>query len=317
MKGNNTYLIYGEDTFRSRQKVEAIRERYREKFADLEIINLAGDSVSLEELESKLFAQAMFVNRKLIIISGFLTQAPRKLQEQLTARLDGIPDSTVAVFYEQGQPDRRLVVFKKLNRPGFSEQYKLLTHIELVPWIEKHVTDYRGTITRQAAEQLALWFGPDTWRIHQEVMKLLTLDSTITPELIGKLTPPEAQGNIFELLDTLWSGNQQDAARKLTDLVRGGQPLLQILSTIATAIRNLILVKESIASAPSATSFQVARTLELHPYVVTKAFRSVRSIGRSELVRKLELVGDIDQRIKTGRLEPGVALEILVARLVG
>ncbi|MFY9484544.1 MAG: DNA polymerase III subunit delta [Patescibacteria group bacterium] len=317
MKGKNTYLIYGEDTFRSRQKIEAIRGRYREKFADLEIINLAGGSVSFEELESKLFAQAMFANRKLVVISGFLSQAPRKIQEQLTARLDDIPDSTVTVFYEQGQPDRRLVVFKKLNRPGFSEQYKLLTQIELVPWIEAHVKQYQGTITRQAAEQLALWFGSDTWRIHQEIAKLLTFDSTITVELVGKLTPPEAQGNIFELLDTLWSGNEQDAARKLTELVTSGQPLLQILSTIATAIRNLLLVKESIESSPSITSFQVARTLALHPYVVTKAFRSVRSIDKSELVRKLELVGYIDQRIKTGRLEPGVALEILVARLVG
>lgn len=316
MKGKNTYLIYGEDTFRSRQKVEAIRERYREKFADLEIINLAGGSVSYEELESKLFAQAMFVNSKLVIISGFLSQAPRKLQEQLTARLDDIPDSTVTVFYEQGQPDRRLVVFKRLNRPGFSQQYKLLTQIELVPWIEAHVTGFQGTITREAAEQLALWFGPDTWRVHQELMKLLTLDSTITPELVKKLTPPETEGNIFELLDALWAGNQKDAARKLTDLVMGGQPLLQILSTIATAIRNLLLVKESIERSPSTTSFQVARTLALHPYVITKAFRAVRSIDRSELARKLELVGDIDQRIKTGRLEPGVALEILVARLV-
>lgn len=317
MKGNNIYLIYGEDTFRSRQKIEAIRERYREKFADLEIINLEGSAVSFEELESKLFAQAMFANRKLVIISGFLSQAPRKLQEQLTAHLDDIPDSTVTFFCEQGQPDRRLLLFKKLNRPRFSEQYKLLTQIELVSWIEAHVNRYQGTITREAAHQLALWFGPDTWRIHQEVTKLLTLNPTITPELVRKLTPPEAQGNIFELLDTLWSGNRAAAAGKLTELVRGGQPLLQILSTMATAIRNLLLVKESIESSPFMTSFQVARKLELHPYVVTKAFQSVRSIGRSELERKLEVIGHIDQRIKTGRLEPGVALEILVARLMG
>ncbi|MBI3261100.1 hypothetical protein HYZ64_01865 [Candidatus Berkelbacteria bacterium] len=236
----NIYLIYGEDTFRSRQKVEAIRARYRDKFADLEIINLAGDSVDFQELESKLFS-----------------------------------------------------------------------------WIETHVAGYQGTITRDAAQQLALWFGPDTWKIHQEIAKLLTLNAAITPELVKKLTPPQTEGNIFELLDSLWSGNQQEAARKLTELVTSGQPLLQILSTISTAIRNLLLVKESIERSPSITSFQVARTLELHPYVVTKAFRSVRSIDRSELARKLELVGYIDQRIKTGRLEPGVALEILVARLVG
>jgi len=314
---NNIYLIYGEDTFRSRQKVQAIKARYRQKFADLEIINLDGDSVSFEELESKLFAYAMFVNRKLVIISGFLSQAPRKLQEQLAGRLDDIPDSTITVFYEQGSPDRRLLLFKNLNRPGFSEQCKLLTQIELVPWIEAHVVQHQGTITREAAQQLALWFGPDTWRIHQEVNKLLTLDPIIGPEALAKLTVPEAQGNIFELLDALASGNRLAATQKLTDLVGSGQPLLQILSTIATAIRNLLLVKQSIEDSPFITSFQVARTLELHPYVVTKAFRSVRSVDRSELVRKLELVGLIDQKIKTGRLEPGVALEILVARLVG
>lgn len=314
--GNNVYLIYGEDTYRSRQKLEAIKQRYRAKFADLEIIQLAGD-VSLQELEGKLFAPAMFVARKLVIVKNLLGTAPRKLQERLLTRINQVPATTVIVFYEEGQVDRRLALFRALNRPGYADQYKLLTQIELKQWIERTAATRGATITPGAADELSLWFGPDTWRISHELDKLTTVTLTIDTPLLKQLVAPEPHGNIFDLLDALFSSNRFNVVNELQRLVTSGQPLLQIVATIASSLRNLILIKETVTAEPSISSFQIARKLALHPYVVAKALQAAKRADQSELTRKLDVLQRIDRKIKTGTMEAGVALEILVAELLG
>jgi len=313
---NNVYLIYGEDTLRSKTKLEAIKDRYRAKFSDLEIISLYGTEVSFEELEGKLFASAMFVSRKLVILVNFLSEGSKRLTEQLATRIEQVPETTVVVFYEQGAVDRRLALFKKLNRPGFAENLRPLAQPELINWIKSEVSRAGGSISPDAAANLALWFGPDTWRIHQELTKLLTLGGAIDQAVLIKLVTPDEQSNVFELLDQLFTGQKQQVLSQLRRLISSGQPLLQLIATIAGSVRNLILVKEATEQTPYLSSGQLARRLQIHPFVAQKALRVSRLVNGEDLNHKLGLIQKIDRAIKTGKIEQRVALELLVAQLV-
>ncbi|MBI3495616.1 DNA polymerase III subunit delta [Candidatus Berkelbacteria bacterium] len=313
---DHLYLIYGQDTFRSSQMLQAIARRYLAKHAGAEHIVLEGERLTLQELEAKLLSQPMFVAKKLVILKNVLLQSPTALQANITKKLGDIPDTTVTIFYEAGEPNRRLALFKKLNQPGQSNEYRLLTQHELINWMTRYAKELGSVIDEPTALILALWFGADTWRLHHELTKLSAVSDKITEGLVHRIVTPQLQTNIFALLDAIAAKQRSHTSDMLKNLVAAGQPILQIIAMIANALRNVLLVQDVVARNGTANQYAIARELALHPFVVTKAMAAAKRLTAAELRRQFKAVQRIDRHIKTGTIEPMIALELLVAELI-
>ena len=118
------YLIFGEDTYRLRQKIDEIKKKFGSgSMGDTNTLNLDGGVTDFNTIEKNISAMPFLSDRRLVIIKNLLAVKKSEVQEKVAKLLDNIPKTTVLVFWEEGIPDRRLKLFKKLKKFFFADRW--------------------------------------------------------------------------------------------------------------------------------------------------------------------------------------------------
>lgn len=321
------YLIYGEDTFRSRQKLTAIKEKYvNASLGDTNLAVLDGGPAKSEEIIRQIWAMPFLAAKRLVVIENLLTQGTKDIQESIKNYLPKIPSTSVVIFYEAGVPDKRGALFKQLNQPKQAEEFSPLEGPLLQNWIRRRLAQLGATAEASVINQLALIIGPDLWRMDQEISKLINYchsslnspqPSTINPQplvitiqVITDLIHRDPTGDIFQCLDALAKRDAPTALRHLRARISLGDSPLYLLSMIVYGFRTLLIIQDRLEHQPSATSAP-----GIHPYVWRKSAQQIKLFTHSSLRSIYRFLLDVDYAAKTGIIEPAVALDLFVFEL--
>lgn len=306
-------FLYGEDSFRSRQKLEQIKQKYQEKVgSSLNLIVKEGIELEPENFLADLTTIPFLASTRLIIVQNPFG-APAELQRKIAGALPKTPDSTVLVFWQQGLPDERTVLFKALNQPGQSERFNLLKNERLLDWLYGSVEEKGGKIEKPAAELLKEAIGSDLWRMSSEVEKLLSFTGgKIDEGAVKTLVVSDLKINAFDMIDHLVAGNFKQALRELSELLASEEEPLKILGALVYQIRQLILVR---SLPPRFSPREISRRLKISPFAVYRCLRALRRIGLEELSKMHEELLKADIALKTGIIEPRLGLWFLVFNL--
>lgn len=309
-------FFYGEDTFRLKQKIRALKEKFiSASLGDTNLAILDGKTISFEEIVRQVLAMPFLSKKRLVIIENFLQSAAKETIDQLSQFLKKVPQSTVLVFSEEGVPDRRTSLFRKLNQPGQAQEFVLLGGEQLRRWIRKTVEDRQGIIESIALNKLIEYLGNDLWRISNEIDKLLAYNRKISPESIELLVKPEIQANIFVLIEQAAAKNLGAAIRELYRLLNSNHNELYIWTMIIYQFRNLLIIKDILEKSPRLSRFELSKKTGLHPYVVQKTVILAAKYEESKLKEIYQNLLDFEIKIKTGKMEARVALELVIFRL--
>ena len=118
---------------------------------------------------------------------------------------------------------------------------------------------------------------------------------------------------MFAMVDAIAEGRTQVAIASIQRLLEQQEDPFSIFGMIARQFRLLLLAKEHLVS--GGYPKDLASTLGIHPYPAEKVARQSRSFSLSRLETIYRTVQDYDLRIKTGRIEALLALELLVSGL--
>lgn len=326
------YVFYGEEEFRRSEEVARFREEIaRDGMGDLNISVFDGRSVDLGELINACSAVPFLTERRLIIVENLLRrlegvaagngeQAPptsdrRELAERLCAFLPHLPDTTRLVFVEQGKLGKRNPVLRLAaeHEKGYVKEYAPLNGPPLQAWIRWRASTYDVGITPRAVELLVAAVGNDLRRIDQELGKLSAYAAygrDITEEDVRALVSADVEEDIFALVDSLGHRQGAEAMRLLRRALEARANELYLLSMIARQVRLLLAARDlAERGVPSA---EIQRRLRLHPYVARKLQPQVGRFTLEELDAMHRRIVAADGEIKTGRIEPALALELLV-----
>lgn len=320
-------FLYGEDTFRLKQKIREMKQKYIS--ASLGNTNLAildGKTVTADEIIRQVLAYPFLAKSRLVMIENLLlegkkpskTEASSKnvgIQEKIGDFLPKVPETTVLVFVEAGVPDKRTSLFKKLNKLKMAQEFKPLSEAEVKTWTRQEVAKLQAEITPDAVEKLFLYVGTDLWQLSNEIAKLATYNKSITPETVELLVRAQTQSDIFTLIDALASQNKKKAFLELHRLTENGENELYILSMIVYQYRNMLVVRDFVERGVT-SSYDLASRAKLHPFVAGKTLNLVRNYKLDELKDIYSLLLEQDIAIKTGKIQPGPALDLLVLNLV-
>jgi DNA polymerase-3 subunit delta len=185
----------------------------------------------------------------------------------------------------------------------------------LVRWIQDHVKSQGGQITPQAAMALAGQVGDDTRLAANEVAKLLTYANYARPvdvDDIEHLTPQSARVGDFDLVNAIRDREGRKAQALLQRSLQDDDPL-RLLQSIVYQIRVLIIAHEIMDDRLTVNDFP--RELRISPYPAKLAMESVPRFSMKFLDSIYHRLLEIDESIKTGQLEPELALELLVIEL--
>jgi len=309
-------FFYGEDTYRLKQKVKQLKEKYiSASLGDTNLALIDGKTATYDEISRQVLAFPFLAKSRLVIVQNLLREAKKETQEKVVEFLKKIPETTVLVFVEEGKPDKRTVLFKKLAKEKTQEVLPL-DETNIRSWIAEEVEARGGQIDRVALEKLQQYIGNDLWRLSNEIDKLVTYDTNITQENIELLVKSQTESDVFALIDAIASKRKKQALLELHNLLENGANELYILSMIVYQYRNLLIVSDEV-SRGARTHWDIAKSAKLHPFVAQKTLQIAKNYTFEELKNIYSELLDFDLDIKTGKVAPKIALDLLVLKLCG
>jgi DNA polymerase-3 subunit delta len=119
-----------------------------------------------------------------------------------------------------------------------------------------------------------------------------------------------AQGNVFEMVDALGTGNGKKALASLHQLLESEEPF-QIFGMVVRQFRLLLQAREIMDARGNSQS--VSRELGIAPFVAEKVYGQARGFSLESLEVIYHRLLQLDEDVKTGVMPIETALEIFVA----
>jgi len=330
------YVFHGPDDLSRAETLKTLKDKIGDPaMADMNTTLLDGDAVTLGELQEACDALPFLSDRRLVIVTGYLTrpekgprreerrrQADKKTLEDLTEYLDKLADTTRLIFVEEKTllASHPIVKLGRTREDGHVLAFGGPTRRDLPAWIEQRVRLKGASIEPTAAQALAEAVPDDTRLLDSEIEKMITYvypDTTITSAHVDLLVPYTGESNVFTMVDAIGRRDGPGALRMLHKLLddRRDDPAipLYLLSMIVRQFRILIQVKEM--SAQGMTVSTIAKRAGIHPFVAEKAMPQSLNFTMGELDAIYPRLLNTDLSIKTGKMDGVLALDILVASI--
>lgn len=308
------YLLYGQDTFRSLEKLTAIKDKYRKIAGDTNLLDIDEPQMPFEQIWQKISALPFLSSKRLVILKNLILFGNAAVQEKILKHLNKIPNTTVVILYEQGVPKSENILFKKICQVGRCQNFSLLKEWQLKEWIRGKARQIGLKINSAALEKLAFFVGNDLWQLSQELAKLKNYKENrpILPEDVELLVKPKIESDIFALIEAISKKNFQKTHTALQNLFFTGESEIYILQMIAWQFKNILICQDLLKQNNERRT--IAKS-GLHPFVAQKAIRQAHSFTWFQLKKIYSQILNFDFQIKTGKIEPKAALEILISFL--
>jgi DNA polymerase-3 subunit delta len=310
------YFLFGPDTYRSQHKLQEIKQKYIDASqGDMNLVTLEGAAVTAQQLEQQLQAMPFLANRRLVVIKNLILEGKKDVAEAALKQLESLPDTTIALFYEAGQPDRRGKLFSALNQPKQTQEFPLLGGPDLERFAqglaEKRGYKFATLILRGLLHRI----GGDLWRLEHEIDKLSLYSQgtgePITEKVIDQLVIDNSEVKIFDITDAfgLRQGERAVALLKRMD----PEEAHGLLAMIAGQYRNIFMVAD--AQQHNMPKSVMSKELGMHSFVVDKTAIQVAKYSIPELKRCYRYLMELDLATKQSLLEPMTGLLSLAAAL--
>ncbi len=310
-------FLYGQDTYRSHQKLKEIIERFKKTSKGrLNLRYLDAKKIDFQEFRDELQTASIFKEKKLIILLNPFSNSG--LEKEILDFLKKKKDlEETALFYEEEKINEKSSLFKFLKKEGKSQEFKPLRSQKLRDWIRREFERYQVSIDFKVPEVLAEFIGNNLWQLSNEIKKLATYkvkkEEKITLEDINILVKSRIETDIFSTIDAISSKDKERALNLLHHHLEKGDSPLYLFSMIKFQISNLLVVKDLIERQ---TPFPyILSQSNLHPFVAKKSYRLSQKFSLEQLKKIYRKIFKLELKIKTGKIDPVLALDILVTEI--
>jgi len=306
-------FLYGEDSYRARQKLKEIVEHYKKVHKsglNLRYLDFSKkESEDFGDLKNGIRQTSMFKEKKLMVVTN-----PFSISEVEELK-DFLKTDDIILFYQEGKVNKKTSLFKFLKKNAKCQEFELLSGQKLRNWVKKEFEKYKGKIDSESLDKLIEYVGNDLWRMENEILKIVNYKKgkKVEPEDIELLVRSKIETDIFKTIDAIAQKNKKQALELLHKHLEKGDNPLYLLSMINYQFRNLLIVKELIEKHKPYNV--ILKRSGLHPFVVKKSYFQARQFTLAELKKIYQKIFQVDFQIKTGKIEPETALDLLVTEI--
>ena len=335
------YVIYGDSFLVSRRMKRLEAESGASQLLESNRLRFMADQVKLPELIGVANTIPFLDSRRLIVVEGLLALAePRTGRgrsrgaslrtedghggkdarwsgwDGLPRGLSGIPDTTVLIFVDGAIRGNNPLL--NLLRP-VAQITALIAPLgeALARWIKIVCQEKGASISPAAIGSLVDLVGSDLWTLDQELEKLSlfaaggTIDEVDVKEMVAQVR----EANIFAAVDAMLEGKAGIAFTLLLQLRQDGREVSNIIAMVQRQLRLLALARD--LSEQGVSSRELGGRLGIStPFVLVKTLERARRHTSEAISWRYQKLLDADLAMKTGLLEPDLALELLVGELV-
>ena len=300
------HFLYGENDYALTRAAARLTEEFTKEHGAHSLAQYEGENVQLADLPQLLQGQSLFSDAKLIVIRGASTNKP--LWEGLGDFLEAARDVDLLIL--ESKPDKRTRTFKWLQKHAETRECKLLDERETTTWLETESRRLKINLSHEVAGFLVRYSGTDQWRLHNDLEKLSLAEKPITKELVEELIEPNPTASVFDLLDAILTGRQEDAQRLLS-IVRVYEEPYKFMGLFVSQLYALALS----VVADHRPSQAIAKDAGIHPYVAQKTLALAKKIDRDRLRQIVDRVEECDTAMKSTGGDPWTLIATTVGRI--
>ena len=292
-----------------------------------------GEDLRFEEFRNEIRSAPMFSEKKLIILKDTFLNGAFK-EKFLKDFKKFLNSKNIILFYEEKEVDEKDSLFKNLKKYAKSQEFKLLKGQKLKNWVKKELRNYGVNIEEEALEKLIRFIGNNLWQFSNEIKKLVSYRAPRQQGEGGKenkvlfdhkerqkiglkdvelLVKPKIEADVFKTIDAIALRNKIQALSLVHKHLEKGDSPLYLLHMINFQFRNLLIIKDLIER--DKTYNTILKQIKLHPYIIKKSYWQAEKFTIAELKKIYQKIFQVDLAVKTGKIEPETALDLLIAEI--
>ena len=296
-------VIWGPDHFRSFKLLKKLTENNN---ASLLIFDFSNSETQLINFLNQFRTPSLFKQKQQVVVKDFFSQASETEIKNLFDFLEPIISAVQdLIFFETEEPKKS--VFNRLAKKADKAYYfNTLDKKEGRKFIKEVEKELNLSLSPDLREMILEAGLLDSGLIYHSLEKLALLGKNdFTKEEIKELFNWPKNELFFQLIDAALAGQRAQALRLLqSELIRGEAPL-KIFNLLVSRLRQLISYKEN--------PLGLSESLKGSRFYLYK----IKEVSRRYPLEKLKKIyaqfALYDYKIKTGQLEPALALELILS----
>ncbi len=312
--GNETYLMDNEIT-------KIIKMKLHENDRELNVIHFDLMSVSIDDVIREATTPSFLAEHKVIVANNawfFTGQKPTKSIDQNMDELGELLEkqvdfSTIIFKVNSEKLDERKKIVKKIKKLGRVKAFSTLSGKQLSDWVMDKAKREKVLISDGAVQLLIQTIGQNLQLLSQEIAKMslyVEENGMINEQVVLELTTRTMEQNIFALIDKMANLAFGEALQMLYDLLKNKEEPIKIVALLARQFRIMLYAKELHRIGYSAK--QIATQLGVHPYTIQLSLKQAGRFNEKQLKDILKKIAEMDQDIKTGKMDKVLSLEMFV-----
>lgn len=289
------YILYGQDSFRSRQKLREIIGEYQKKNeGTLDLHRFDAETDDPREIAEAGKSQSLFQKKKLVVV-----ERPSVNWEKLSKVLKPVlkqwaGDKNVFVIFWDNAIGKDFNAFLKVAEPlaEKTQEYKQMSRGEAERWFAAYVKDKKLNLGAEKVRDLLARYSQDTWQLINEAEKVALGGEPSEPLFL-------ADEKIFGFIDAVLV-DQIGALKELLRLRNRGIDDYYLYSALVNHVRTLLAVADG--GTPSG----------IHPFILQKARAKTRRLSRDHLESIYTKLFFEDAKTKIGMSDPYSSMVSLI-----
>jgi DNA polymerase-3 subunit delta len=322
-------FLYGEDTFRSSQKVIEIKNKFLssdESGSGLSVFDCTQQENSIRHIVDTINTPNLLAPKRLVIcknlISAYPSDEQKKMLEYLKKKKElGEDKDVVAIFWEEEKVKKNNALYKFLvsKESGVkSQNFEKLTGTKLETWALRMVKEISPNtqISGRALSKLISYCDGDNFLLSREIEKLIAYagEEMISENDVDLLVKANLSTNIFQMVEALGANNKKEALSLFHSHLQNGDDPFYLLSMFFYQFRNMLKISD-FAERGMSQEYEIARETKLHPYVVKKTLSQLRNFSFEKLKEIYGKLEKLDSAVKTGKIEIKLGMDKFIVEL--
>ena len=318
------YLFEGEEEFTKRSALKALREKVAGgDFAamnDTRLTDPAPDELIAAAETLPFLSERRFVEVRdsaMLLAGKAKNYDEDSAVKELDAYLPQMPDTTVIVFFVHGKADGRKKLYQVLKKKATIVAFDPLDDRELARWIAATLKKEGKKISAATCQRIWFSAGRDLTLLANELGKLAAYAGNreeVTESDVQAVCVQSTEYKVYDMADTLLSGQGPKAMRMLEALLRDGEERLMLLSLLGRQCRQLSYAKAMVASGSQAG--EIAGKMGVPGFVVRKLLETARAFTQQQLNEMAKLCLETEYLVKSGQMMDAGSLEKVMLQIL-
>lgn len=308
----SAYLLYGDEAYLRQQYKERLIHALNPEDDTMNFSKYEGRGIEVREMIDLCETMPFFAEYRVILVenSSFFKNKCDELAEYMKT----LPEYVRFVFVEE-EVDKRSKMYKAVKSCGSVVEFAKQDEKTLMRWAAGILAKEGRKITTRDMELFLTKTGADMGNIRMELEKLITYtmgQDIVTAQDIEAVCTTRTENKIFEMVRAVTEKNQRRALDLYNDLLTLKEPPMRILFLLSKQFRQLCLAKKM--AGEGASQNEIASRLGVPAFVVRNIMSCARSYSIDELEQAERDFVDAEEAVKTGTLQDGLSVELLIVK---